>query len=594
MLKFPKPGLSEFYRTYNIAGFAVNREETRIAMATNISGKYNVWGLDLPNAYPYPLTYQDQVPSMIQFDPQGRYILVGFDEDGDENTQIYAISPQGGALVDVRRAPGKRHYFGELSEDGERLYYTSDKDNAMFQTIYRYHLESGAEEVLVQGTVAPIFFVTVSPDESSLVYIAAHGNTHVVPYLQKQGEQICLTPDPTVPQATSGAYFLNQDTILFTTNFGKEYSYLAKYTVSTGAFAEVFSAENKEISELVCHRESTKVYLAASSGVEDDLYEGDASGHFALVSYPGALVGGLKMGRSGRLYAMITQENRPGNLFVRDETGDWTALTNNKVLGVAQSQMPRAQTVHYPSFDGLQIEAIFYQAQADVANGHTIIMPHGGPQSADRKYFWSFTQFLLSQGYDIFAPNFRGSSGYGAAFTKLVERDWGGGPRLDMVAGIEWLLAQGLAKRDRLFVVGGSYGGYMTLLLHGRHADYFRAAVDIFGPSNMFTFIQSVPESWKPMMDSMVGDPERDREKLTEDSPITYLEGMSKPMLVIQGAHDPRVVKAESDQIVDALRAKGREVEYIVLEDEGHGFTKKENELRVYQAVADFLARHQA
>lgn len=200
---------------------------------------------------------------------------------------------------------------------------------------------------------------------------------------------------------------------------------------------------------------------------------------------------------------------------------------------------------------------------------------------------------MLAQGYHIFAPNFRGSTGYGAEFVKLVERDWGEGPRLDCVAGINWLFDQGITSPERLFVVGGSYGGYMTLLLAGRHPELFRAAVDIFGPSNLFTFLESVPEDWKPMMDNWLGDPVRDRERLTKDSPITYLDQMVNPMLVIQGANDPRVVKAESDQIVAALQSKGLDVEYIVLDDEGHGFSRKANEILVYRRMLEFLQKHQ-
>ncbi|WP_412973738.1 alpha/beta hydrolase family protein [Niallia taxi] len=141
--------------------------------------------------------------------------------------------------------------------------------------------------------------------------------------------------------------------------------------------------------------------------------------------------------------------------------------------------------------------------------------------------------------------------------------------------------------------MGGSYGGYMALLLHGRHADYFKAVVDIFGPSDLFSFIKSVPEDWKPVMDKWVGNPVQDKEKLIEYSPITYLDGMTRPMLVIQGANDPRVVKEESDQIVEALRQLGREVEYMLLEDEGHGFSKKENEIAVYKRILTFFQKHQ-
>ncbi len=202
-------------------------------------------------------------------------------------------------------------------------------------------------------------------------------------------------------------------------------------------------------------------------------------------------------------------------------------------------------------------------------------------------------QCFLNRGYTIFAPNFRGSTGYGSSFVKLVEQDWGEGPRLDCVAGIEWLFDQNVTDRDKLFLVGGSYGGYMTLLLHGRHSEYFRACVDLFGPSDLFSFINSVPDHWKPIMKRWLGDPERDKERFIKDSPVTYLDGMTKPMLVIQGAKDPRVVKEESDTIVAKLQEEGRDVEYLVLEDEGHGFSKKENEIKVYSRMLDFLEKHQ-
>lgn len=263
-------------------------------------------------------------------------------------------------------------------------------------------------------------------------------------------------------------------------------------------------------------------------------------------------------------------------------------------MGFSPDDLVQADVVHFPSFDGLTLEALLFRPKSEVANGYTIIWPHGGPQAAERKGFRKLFQYWLLHGYQVFAPNFRGSTGYGSRFMKMVERDWGEGPRKDMIASIEWLLAQGLADRDKLFLVGGSYGGYMTLLLHGRHADYFRACVDIFGPSNLITFAQSVPDFWKPIMKQWLGDPNdpADRERLIKDSPITYLDGMTKPMLVIQGANDPRVVKAESDQIVQALREKGRDVEYIVFEDEGHGFMKLENEIEAYRRTVAFLDRH--
>lgn len=593
MLEFPQPGLEEFYRTYSVGTFDVNREETRVAIALNLNGKFNLWALELPNTFPHLLTYEDQMPQFVRFDPQSRFILTGFDRDGDENAQLYAISPAGGALVPIRTAPGKRHEFGALSRDGNRLYYASDKDNGRFTNLYRYDIESGVEVTIVEGAGTTIDFGDLAPDETSFTYVKVFSNTHAITYAVKNGEHICLTPDADRMQSSTTTCYADSNTILFITDYGSTHSYLARFDLESGSFSTLFQPDKQDVSRVTVN-ESGQVVCVTDMGVEDALYVGDiTTGTFQAIDFPGATALSTKLHHSGRLYGIFTQEDVPANLYRRELDGSWTKLTNIQVLGASETMLGRAETVHYTSFDGMAIEALLWHALPERRNGHTLIFPHGGPQAADRKFFWSLYQFLLTEGYDIFQANYRGSTGYGAEFTKLIEGDWGGAPRLDMLAGIEYLLSSGLADRDKLFVIGGSFGGYMTLLLHGRHADYFRAAVDIFGPSNLFTFVESVPEFWKPIMDVWVGNPERDHDKMTEDSPITYLDGMTKPMLVIQGANDPRVVKAESDQIVESLRAAGRDVEYMVLDDEGHGFSKKENELKVYKAVAEFLRRHQ-
>lgn len=160
------------------------------------------------------------------------------------------------------------------------------------------------------------------------------------------------------------------------------------------------------------------------------------------------------------------------------------------------------------------------------------------------------------------------------------------------VEGIEWLLKVGKADPKKLFLMGGSFGGYLSLLLHGRHGDYFKAVVDLYGESDLISFLQSVPSSWKPLMKQRLGDPVENKERLIQDSPITYVDNMTKPMLVIQGKNDTRVVKAQSDLIVNALRERKRNVEYLVLDDEGHGFSKKDNEIFVYKHIVDFLDKN--
>jgi dipeptidyl aminopeptidase/acylaminoacyl peptidase len=308
---------------------------------------------------------------------------------------------------------------------------------------------------------------------------------------------------------------------------------------------------------------------------------------------PVSIIARVSVTPPGVLYLLGQSETQPNNLYRLGDGDEWMPLTANRAMGISPSTAVPASVVHYASYDARPIEALWFSPPAQQRNGYTIVWPHGGPQAAERRQFRSVVQYLAALGYQFFAPNFRGSTGYGRTFTTLVEGDWGEGPRKDMIAGVQWLIQEKMADPDKLFLMGGSYGGYMSLLLHGRHPEFFRAVVDIFGPSDLVTFYHSVPDTWKPVMNQFLGDPERQPEKFFEDSPIHYTETMTKPMLVIQGANDPRVVKAESDQLVAALRDSGREVEYMVLEDEGHGFSKKENEIAVYRRIVEFFAHYQ-
>jgi len=592
-MEFERPDIENFFRTYNITQFAVSKDESRIALATNLSGVYNVWGMDLPTGYPYPLTFIDQSPADIRFDPAGRFILASFDQDGDENTQIYALPSAGGALTPVRTAQGRRHYVVDLSQSGEHLYYCSDKENHQFLNGYLYDLASGDERILYVGEGAPTVLVDVARDESSFITIREFTNTHAVGYVHRGDEVRCLTPDPQAMQATEGGAYLGDDYI-FATDFGSDRTYVARHNLTTGAFSKVLELPAVDLSVAAVHVPSRTVYIVARGSVDDRIYawREDSGAALPVDGLPTAVIAQVVVGDSGALYVLGRSDVDPQNLYRRDPDGDWHALTSNRVLGVAPQDMASAEVVRFPSFDGLMIEALFFQAHPQAANGWTVVWPHGGPQASERRSFRPFFQYLCNRGYNVWAPNFRGSSGYGSAFAKMVEGDWGTGPRLDMVESMEWLIKSGRAQRDKLFLVGGSYGGYMTLLLHGRHAEYFQACVDIFGPANLLTFVESVPDHWKPMMKTWLGDPVVDRDRLVADSPITYIAGMTKPMLVIQGANDPRVVKAESDQIVQALRDRGVEVQYLVFEDEGHGFMKKSNELMAYRRAVEFLDSH--
>ncbi len=595
--QFDGPDVEDFFRYANITCFGIQKDESHIAIGSNLGGEFDVWGIEEPIYYPHQLSHVGQMIHDLHYDPYGRYILFTADHDGDENTQMYLLPTQGGPAKAIREAQNHKQLVLHVSLDGKRVYYASDRDNPSFFNNYRLDLETGHEELVVEGKDVPTYIAQVSPNEQVFLVLKLFANTFIAGFVVENNSWRPVVTDPQVPHIVYDAEFVDDKTMYVTTNYGAEFSYLACYHLRTGELKKVAQIEGEDLTDVKWDSSRQYLYVLSHVGVDDRLYVLDISEtepELKLIPLPVSLVSNWDVTPSGHVYILGQSEVLPNNLFRwTDEVKEWIPLTDNRSMGVDPKQAAHADVVQYPSFDGKMIEALWFSPPSRIRNGYTIIWPHGGPQYAERRQFRSIVQYFVHQGYQFFAPNFRGSTGYGRTFSTLVEGDWGGGPRQDMVAGIEWLLGKKWADKDKLFLMGGSYGGYMSLLLHGRHPEYFKAVVDIFGPSNLFTFHDSVPASWKPVMDKFLGNPVTQADKFREDSPINYLETMTRPMLVIQGANDPRVVQQESDQLVQALRDRGREVEYLVLPDEGHGFSKKTNEIAVYKKIAEFFRQYQ-
>lgn len=596
MITFPKPGVEQFFHTYKIIDFVVSKDEKRLIFSSNLNGKMNLWAMDLPDNFPYLFSLLDEFCNSITIDPNNRFVLAGFDKDGDENFKIYAIPYEGGLPQSfITGAASEKYFLSQLSEDGKRVYYITSENNPDFLNARVYNAENATDKLINTGEVSPTELKAVSENEKAFVYVRHFANTYVRGFVKIGEETYSLVPDPDQEHIVSNPVFTDDHTVYFITDFESEYSYVAKYDLKKQEFSPVQAIEGESATDLKWHKEQNVFYIITEKGVINVLYCYDlATNDITHIGVPVDIISKLYVAESGSMYMLGESDTGPDNIFQSEDGVFWRQLTNNRVLGMDSDDMVSSEIVSYASFDGLQVEALLFKPKPENDNGHTIFWPHGGPQAAERKTYRSMFQCFLHRGYTIFAPNFRGSTGYGSTFVKMVNRDWGGGPAKDCMAGVEWLFDNNITNPDRLFLVGGSYGGYMALLLHGRHPEYFKAVIDIFGPSSLFTFVDSVPEHWKPLMDRSVGNPERDKEMFMRDSPVTYLDSMTKPMLVIQGAHDPRVVKTESDLIVEKLKEKGREVEYHVLEDEGHGFSKKENEIKVYSWILDFMEKHQA
>jgi pimeloyl-ACP methyl ester carboxylesterase len=298
----------------------------------------------------------------------------------------------------------------------------------------------------------------------------------------------------------------------------------------------------------------------------------------------------------------FTKANSPSQLYLytpENRLEPPKALSRERVLGIEQRFLSQGEDASYTSFDGLRISARLYMPSEYMGfkgSRPLVLYVHGGPQGQERPDFTWFSmpliQFLTLNGFAVFVPNVRGSTGYGLHYMKLVDHDWGGNDVLDHIEGLKMLEKDPRIDSSRRAVIGRSYGGYMTLTLASRHPQLWKAACDMFGPYDLISFIYRLPETWRTFFYLSVGHPDRDKEFLIERSPKTYMKNVKCPMLILQGRNDPRVLEAESKEVAENLRANGVETEFLVFEDEGHDVIKFKNKVLCYTKIATFFKKH--
>jgi dipeptidyl aminopeptidase/acylaminoacyl peptidase len=294
----------------------------------------------------------------------------------------------------------------------------------------------------------------------------------------------------------------------------------------------------------------------------------------------------------------VNGDTSPSNLFMLDlESNAYERLTDTLNPAMDRDDLVAGEVVRYKSFDGLQIPAVLYRPHSASSGNEVpaLVWVHGGPGGQSRHGYRAEIQHLVNHGYAILAVNNRGSSGYGKTFFHLDDRKHGDVDLEDCVHGRKYLESLPWVDGDRIGIIGGSYGGYMVAAALTFEPEAFDVGIDIFGVTNWLRTLESIPAWWSAFREALyaeMGDPETDRERLHRISPLFHASNIKRPLLVVQGANDPRVLQVESDEIVEAARANGVPVEYIVFPDEGHGFRRKENRIRASDAFVDFLDKH--
>jgi dipeptidyl aminopeptidase/acylaminoacyl peptidase len=599
------PVFEQFYAVRRFQPtLAFTADSSALLFSTNISGQFNLWRLPVEGGWPAQLTsFEDQAVRAVAPAPDGGTVVFTADRDGDEFHQLYAIDPGGGWPAAWTEAPRVQHELPARAWDpeGRRLAFAANSRTPTDQDVWLRDLATG-EVSHVFGHDQYAVPVSFSPDGKRLLCMEVRGNDDLRLHLVDLagGGARALTPQEEPAKFAVGPWAPDGSGFWVASDLGREFSGLAFFDLA-GDRLEWVETPDWDVEEVAGDPAGTVlVWLVNEDGWSRlhgrDLRTGEPLPAADLPPGCGSVYGtALTVSPDGRYAALLwTQPRRAHELYVVElATGRSRRLTDNMLGGLAPDDLVAPTLIRYDSDDGLRVPAWVYRPDR-TGRLPVVLSIHGGPEAQERPEYRPLYQYLCSRGIAVLATNIRGSTGYGKTYQRLIHHDWGGGDLADLRHAVEWLRAQDWVDPDRIGVYGGSYGGFATLSCVTRLPEYWAAAVDIVGPSNLVTCAKAVPPTWRRLIARWMGDPDTEADFLLSRSPISYVDQIRAPLLVIQGAHDPRVVKAESDQIVTRLRELGREVEYVVFDDEGHGFTRRVNELRAARLTADWLVSHLA
>jgi dipeptidyl aminopeptidase/acylaminoacyl peptidase len=600
------PLFEQFFAVRRFSGaFAFTVDNAALLFASNISGQFNLWRVPVEGGWPDQLTaFTDETVRGIGVSPTDGRVVLCADHDGDEFHQLYLLDPDRGWPEQITDVLQVQHFVGTdaWAPDGTRFAYAANARTPTDMECWVRDVETG-ETLAIFGQGMFSFPGPWAPDGTKLLAIDVRNNSDTSIHLidVEEGTSRELTPHEDDGLYFPAAWAPDGSGFYLVTDEGSEFRGIGFYDLAANRH-DWIEEPTQDVEDLRLSGDGRLLAWIVNDNGYDRLRirELESGRDLPVPELPDGsrphLTGDeppLALSADGSHAALIVSSPRrpPEAWVVETETGRASPLTDSRLGGLREDDLVEIQLVSYPTFDGREIPAWLYRPEVD-GKAPVVLSIHGGPEAQEKPVYQPLYQYLLSRGIGVLATNIRGSTGYGKSYQRLIQRDWGGGDLQDWEHAVKWLQSQDWVDPERIAVFGGSYGGFAVLTCVTRLPGYWAAAVDIFGPSNLVTFAKAVPPTWRRFIARFVGDPETEADFLMQRSPITYVENVETPLLVIQGATDPRVVKGESDQMVEKLRELGREVEYIVFEDEGHGFTKRTNELKAYRLAADWLERH--
>ncbi len=608
--------IEKLYMTRQIGRSTWSPDGKSIAFISNMSGRNNLWLVPAEGGWPVQLTVSDQRQSSPAWSPDGKWIAYQSDYDGDELWDIFLVSPKTGKVVNLTSTREIAETDPTWSPDGRYLaYLVKPKTSAaheidIYDTLMREvkHLTTGTPQD--KGNSNPIWsrdgaYIVYTQEQAKgtdsnifIAQVATGKSTLLTPH---EGEQLYFANDI----STLGMF--DAQTVLLTSNAENGYDNVGLLLIGTRGdphpgTIKWLTKDKWEIRGGEFSPDGKHITFTANVDGNEDIYLYDlATGKSTMLPIPKGVnqpAGGHSaFTKDGsRLLYNHNGPTAPGDLWVYTlATGKSHQVTHSLVAGVRSENMVEPYLVHYPSRDGKwTISAFLYVPFNMARNGQNaaIVYIHGGPTSQTMNSFNRFVQYAANQGYMVLAPNYRGSTGYGMKFQQTNLFDMGGGDLQDVLAGVDWIKQTGHLDPKKIAVMGGSYGGYLSMMSVTKAPEVWAAGVPIVPFVNWFTEIENEDPVLQQSDLATMGDVVKNKALYEDRSPINFIDQIKAPLLLLAGSHDPRCPKEETQQVVDAIKKRGGTVEYKIYENEGHGFSRVENQVDAYKRVADFLLAH--
>ncbi len=602
--------LEDFFRNSEHTAYQLSPDGAYISYMAPYEDRLNVFvrRVDEDDSHAVRLTSETERSVAGYMWADNERLLFMKDTAGDENYQLYGVRRDGTDLRAYTAFEGVRtSLIDDLEEQPGYVMIGLNKRNAEVFDPYRLNLDTGELTLLAENPGNYQGWMTDHNGQLRAAVAIVDGVNTQLLYRDTEEEPFRPVLTTNFRDTVSFMEFTPDNREVYAaTNLGRDKTVLVRMNPSTCEELELlyendtydiasisYSRRRKKLLSVYCtgHKEPVRHYFDE----EEEQLRKRIKAHF-----PNERYGVADTDKAERYYLIYTGSDRTrGAYWFYDAATDEARKIADLAPWIKPEEMNEMHAVTYRTRDGLTIEAYLTLPNGltpDTArNLPVVINPHGGPWARDCWGYSSEVQFLSNRGYAVLQMNFRGSTGYGRKFLEASYKQWGLRMQDDITDGAEWLIAQGIADRKRIAIYGGSYGGYAVLAGLAFTPDLYACGIDYVGVSNLFTFMKTIPPYWRPMLEMMyeqVGNPETDREQLAATSPALHAENIKVPLFIAQGANDPRVNKAESDQMVEALRQRGVEVEYMVKDNEGHGFHNQENRFDFYRAMERFLQKH--